>query len=408
MTIYFYRNIQMSDLQLTITNSPLNTPEAVEQTAPKINARTIEQDGTPPAKRVKQTDRGDDIWEYALKNPIAERESYNQEVVKFIIDSQITARSPEAEGRLIVQFPAHILALLFTYLDMKTIGSLMSLCQFGNTDLKSIFFTEANFVSNHLYGLPFVRMSKLSQSFTLTLLDASPESLNKHAFLAAVQAILDTIYTGLQTTDKKLTMEQIRESLDEAYFKDDELSFMRHVLSFDHPMYQSSEPNIVTRFFDYHNYLLDLPAHSGVNTESIRQYSDGFAYTEDKFFFPLRIINNPEKIKALFLMDMGLITLPPQIEDCVNLQTLHVEQVNCLPTEIGNLTSLTSLTLQYHNLRTLPNSIVNLTKLTHLQFEAEMQSLIAFESLTPAQKEWLWTLKENGCVIEQMNVPPRD
>jgi hypothetical protein len=399
----------MSDLQLTITNSPLNAQDPIEQTDAKINSRTIEQDNTNPAKRIRL--EADDAWEYALDNPITERESSNQEVVQFIIDLQSTARNPEAKGRLIVQFPADILTQLFTYLDVKTIGSLLSLCQFGNTFIKNIFFTRANFVSNYLYGLPFVTMNKLSQSLTLTLLDASLESLKQHAFVAAAQAILDTIYTGLQTTDKKLTMEQIRECLDAGYFKDDEESFMRHVLTFDHPMYQREGKNIVQRFSDYHDYLLDLPNQTDEdNTESARRYGDSSTtYTDDMYFFPLRLIHNPEKIEQLVFCDMGLVTLSPQIADCVNLQELHVEQVNCLPSEIGQLTSLKSLTFQYHNLRSLPDSIVNLTKLTHLQFEADnLQDLIPFESLTPAQKEWLWTLKENGCTIELMDVPPRD
>ena len=75
-----------------------------------------------------------------------------------------------------------------------------------------------------------------------------------------------------------------------------------------------------------------------------------------------------DRLTYLNLRGLLLSSLPSQIGDLVNLQTLDLanNQLNTLPPEIGNLTALTFLNLDYNQLTTLPPEIGNLTALTQL------------------------------------------
>lgn len=396
----------MSDLQLTIIRSPLNTPEPAEQTDAKINGRTIEQDDNH-AKRARQT-AADEIWEYALENPLDCRDTSN-----------INVHTPEASGRLIVQFPELVLIKLLTHLYFKDIRALICLCRFGNATLNKIFFTKANFISNNLFGRNFLELANQSQTFTLKLLDAPPHTIDENKVPPEGQAVLDEIYTGLQG-DETMTIQEIRDTFDEFYFKGDEIAFMHHVASFNNRIYRDRGPvrNLVERFMALKSFIQKFSTLEATFTSTERSFNGNAA---EVGFFPLRIIQDPKLIEKLGFYEVEFATLPPQIKDCVNLKELHVENLKSLPPEIGQLTSLTRLTAESLNMTSLPAAIVNLTKLTYINLVDPTGSfpldeedddppgmMITFDSLTNPQQEWILTLQRNGCVIEMMNVPPQE
>ncbi|MEH2160299.1 MAG: COR domain-containing protein [Nostoc sp.] len=75
-----------------------------------------------------------------------------------------------------------------------------------------------------------------------------------------------------------------------------------------------------------------------------------------------------DKVTELDLSDKGLITLPPEIGQLTNLQTLHLidNQLSSLPPEIGQLTNLQTLDLFINQLSSLPPEIGQLTNLQTL------------------------------------------
>lgn len=85
--------------------------------------------------------------------------------------------------------------------------------------------------------------------------------------------------------------------------------------------------------------------------------------------------------------------LPPEIGQLTNLMALvlHENQLGELPPEIVQLTNLMSLDLVGNQLTELPLEIVQLTNLMYLDLGGNPLHL------TVDQKEWISTLKANGC-----------
>ncbi|MFN6495574.1 MAG: COR domain-containing protein [Nostoc sp. DedQUE01] len=75
-----------------------------------------------------------------------------------------------------------------------------------------------------------------------------------------------------------------------------------------------------------------------------------------------------DKVTKLDLFGKGLTTLPGEIGQLTNLQTLNLSsnQLSSLPAEIGRLTNLQSLYLSSNKLSSLPGEIVQLTNLQFL------------------------------------------
>lgn len=75
---------------------------------------------------------------------------------------------------------------------------------------------------------------------------------------------------------------------------------------------------------------------------------------------------------VLWLSEMGLTELPPEIGNLTSLKFLHLEnnQLSNLPPEIGRLNNLRELRLGYNNFRDLPQEIGNLHKLCVLRLES--------------------------------------
>lgn len=85
-------------------------------------------------------------------------------------------------------------------------------------------------------------------------------------------------------------------------------------------------------------------------------------------------LNNPanadslNRITALFLDNLGLLVLPPEIGNFTELRTLCLQwnKLSCLPDSIGNLRQLQKLLLFHNELSSLPSSLENLTGLREL------------------------------------------
>jgi internalin A len=73
-------------------------------------------------------------------------------------------------------------------------------------------------------------------------------------------------------------------------------------------------------------------------------------------------------LQTLYLRDNQLSSLPPEIGKLTNLQTLYLDsnQLSSLPPEIGKLTNLQTLDLGSNQLSSLPAEIVQLTNLQYL------------------------------------------
>jgi len=65
------------------------------------------------------------------------------------------------------------------------------------------------------------------------------------------------------------------------------------------------------------------------------------------------------------------------------------------PEEIGKLTQLEELCINYNYLESLPHNIINLKNLKKLCICHNKNLILTFE-----QKLWIWELEKKGCVIE--------
>jgi len=107
--------------------------------------------------------------------------------------------------------------------------------------------------------------------------------------------------------------------------------------------------------------LIDFTRKSGVNRASI----DVDVKIQD---FKPTYEQPISKIKKLFLDNLGLISIPPEIGGLKNLEMLGLSEnkLTRLPEEIGNLTDLDFLYLSKNQLTSLPKSVGNLTRLKRL------------------------------------------
>ena len=104
-------------------------------------------------------------------------------------------------------------------------------------------------------------------------------------------------------------------------------------------------------------------------------------------------IGNLKNLRDLKLGGNALTALPHTIGNLRNLRVLTIWNNNLseIPPEIGLLSNLKGLSLWGNPLTSLPEEI---TKLTQLK-ELELPNL----SLSPSQKLWIDSLKENGCEV---------
>ncbi|WP_392481587.1 COR domain-containing protein [Nostoc sp. C110] len=81
-------------------------------------------------------------------------------------------------------------------------------------------------------------------------------------------------------------------------------------------------------------------------------------------------------LQTLDLWGNQLSSLPPEIGQLTNLQSLYLysNQLSSLPTEIGQLTNLQTLDLRYNQLSSLPPEIVQLTNLQTLDLRSNQLS----------------------------------
>ena len=91
-----------------------------------------------------------------------------------------------------------------------------------------------------------------------------------------------------------------------------------------------------------------------------------------------------KKLKKLDLSQRDITSLPSEIGNLTNLTSLHLSssEITTLPESIGNLTNLTSLHLSDNKLTTLPESISNLTNLTSLDLSKNKLSNLPPEVLS--------------------------
>src|SRR5688572_27449159 len=78
----------------------------------------------------------------------------------------------------------------------------------------------------------------------------------------------------------------------------------------------------------------------------------------------------------LSLSELGLRELPPEIGQLSSLQDLYLDynELSSLPIEIGNLNQLRTLSLSSNNLRILPSEIGNLDSLRRLSLQENQLS----------------------------------
>ncbi len=102
-----------------------------------------------------------------------------------------------------------------------------------------------------------------------------------------------------------------------------------------------------------------------------------------------------KSLTSLSLSAKNISELPEEIDNLVKLTDLWLgyNELSELPSQIANFKYLTRLSLSKNQLKNLPKEIINLNKLTLLSLEGN--PLI----LTLGQKQWLKTLKENGCIV---------
>lgn len=151
----------------------------------------------------------------------------------------------------------------------------------------------------------------------------------------------------------------------------------------------------------------------------------------DAAFVPPELFNKPETIREIYFPD-GLLELPLQILQCVNLTTLILlgcTYLETLPPEIGQLQNLKRLTLPVAcssftkpRLRVLPDEIIQLKNLEMITFNASHRKVLSldcydnhacvehtctyfFQDFSPVQQNWLQELQENRCHIEELYVP---
>lgn len=88
-----------------------------------------------------------------------------------------------------------------------------------------------------------------------------------------------------------------------------------------------------------------------------------------------------EEAESLYLSDIDLRTVPPEIGELVNLRTLYLSynQLSSLPAEIGQLVNLRELSLAENQLTSLPAEIGRLTYLEFLSAEGNQLSQLPAE-----------------------------
>lgn len=425
----------MSNLYINITTR--SSSPSIEEMPENSAKRIVEQDQGALAKRQK-VDIADDIWEFALED-IQNRESV--EVAQAEAEdaayelSVLTQRNPEPQGRLIVEFPLNFLSSLLANLDYSDLGTLFQLCRFTNTTLKSFFLERANVVSQYIFDKPYLNLVVPQRMICQRELDAESSRLAELSILGRGQAFLNDLQDQLSVMNRPHSMAQIRSVFGEEMFVGDEKAFMGHVLSFPDLIESELLKGLVkrTRVEKIANEFLLLKDFLEFMQNSPDEV---FAVSEDGsieirldaeelncHFFPIQLLKNPERLVELKATDSYVFNLPSQIGLCTNLKRLHIEDhLLAFPPEIGQLTQLEYLGFPYaYDIKSFPEEIINLTNLKQLRISEECsgnpchetktcaseQCQMYFDDLSPAQKEWLWNLKDNGCEIKGMYIPPR-
>ena len=106
------------------------------------------------------------------------------------------------------------------------------------------------------------------------------------------------------------------------------------------------------------NQLTTLPPEIGdlINLESIYANNNNITHLPAE-------IGNLINLETLFIIENRLAGLPAEIGNLINLRSLCITEnrLASLPAEIGNLTNLRDLYLDYNSLTNLPDSIVKLS-----------------------------------------------
>lgn len=425
----------MSNLNVNFLVDPSLSRHSSEEISEDSAKRVIEQDA--PAKRMKM-DRADDIWEFALED-IENRESRaaaqaEAEGAAYEL-SVFTQRNPEPQGRFIIEFPPNVLSALLAHLDYSDLGALFQLCQFTNTSLKSFFLEKINVVSRRFFEKPYFNLLVPQRMMCQRELDAEPARLAGLSIVGRGQAFLEALQDQLNGMNQPHSMAQIRSIFGEEMFLGDEKAFMRHVLSFQELIKselakptgnRTSVAGIAEEFLllkAFLEFMQNSPDEVFEVSEdgNVKIILDADAL--NCHFFPIQLLKNPERIIKLSATDSYVFNLPPQIGLCTNLKRLHIEDhLLAFPPEIGQLTQLEYLGFTYaYDIKSFPAEIINLTNLKWLVFSVDCtgnpcyqtktcageQCQMYFDDLPPAQKEWLWNLKDNGCEIKGMYIPPR-
>lgn len=383
--------------------------------------RTIEQDQTQSPKRLK-------------------------------IETDFTTYDPEEDARLIIGFPKNILSLLITYLNYEDLKPLMSLCYWTQETLKITILEKANIVSNSLYLNHYRNLALNSKILVQKHLDTDPKRLKDFSLITKSQAYLDHILNEIAQTKQygNYSMAKVREAFCERFFQGDEVAFMEHILYFKRTIEENrpdvfhyrkehrntTEPvNIVDEFMRLEKEAKEI-AFSIADEDEMPDSKYEYQYENDKIYIrtadyeiessilPIGIFTNAERIASIEIVDSHALSLPPQIGDCINLVSLQIDDhILSLPPEIGKLKNLRELSLIFcFNLKFYPDEITELKNLKLLNLNtndcsgdpcyitktcADQQCVIYFDDLPLNQKEWLWDLKDNGCKIEGIYIPPR-
>lgn len=156
----------------------------------------------------------------------------------------------------------------------------------------------------------------------------------------------------------------VRRTLSGDYFKDFELDFAGHLLSFKHEFDTKEESN---RDELPDSYLRYLSFRRTIN-KAHKEHSIKLTVRNSPFLIIPPEIGRLDQLVELNLTSNGFTHLPHEIGQLTNLQTLRLYSNNIafLPLEIGQLYQLGELDLRSNKLASLPAQIGQLTNLAHL------------------------------------------